>query len=233
VSPVDGRGLAMVAATYVVVAAEFVGLGTAIVRWWDPSSLGTLDADVSRALESIRTDRLTTVSERMSQLSDTYAKIAYGIVLVPVMLWLFRRWHEWTLVFGGLLLEVSIFVTAARIVGRERPPVEQLEQSHTASFPSGHIAAATTFFVALGVVVLMRTRRRGPRVVAWTVMVLGPLAVTWGRLYMGMHHVTDAVGGMVIGVSVVTVVSRVVHRTLPPDESAARHDELVGSARSR
>lgn len=230
-SPIDRTGLGMIVATYVAMTGVMIAIGTVIVEWWDTSALGEADADVNRWIESHRTGWLTTVSEHMSAISDTDHKILYGVVAAPLMLWLFRRWHEWTIVFGGLFLEVSIFMSTQLVVGRERPPVEMLEQSHTSSFPSGHIAAATTFFVGLGVVILMRTHRTAPRVTAWVLMIAGPLAVAWGRVYMGMHYVTDAVAGMTIGVVVVAVMYRAVMRTLPPDECAGRHDELVAAAK--
>lgn len=230
-SPFDRRGLGLMVVAYVVMTSAAIAVGMAIVEWWDPSRFGEADADVNRAIEDLRTGWLTTVSEHMSHLSDTRTKIVLGIVLVPFLAWLFRRWHEAAFLFGGLVLEVSIFGTSARIVGRDRPPVEQLEESFTSSFPSGHIAAATTFFVGLGVVILMRTRRTGPRVVAWMLMIGCPLAVAWGRIYMGMHFVTDAVAGVTIGLVVVAVMYRVVMRTLPPDESPARHDEIVAAAK--
>lgn len=217
--------------TYVAMSALMVTIGFALVEWWDGSSFGAADADVNRWLEERRSDGLTTVSEHLSAISDTNHKIIYGIVCLPLMLWLFRRWHEWVVVFVGLYLELAIFITTQAVVGRERPPVEALEQSHTSSFPSGHIAAATTFFLGLGVVILMRTCRPGPRVVAWVLMILGPLAVAWGRIYMGMHFVSDAVAGIAIGVIVIATMYRVVMRTLPPDESPARHDELVAAAK--
>jgi membrane-associated phospholipid phosphatase len=229
--PFDGVGLGMIAATYVAMTALMITIGTAVVEWWDTSALGDADADINRWLEEHRTGWLTTVSEHMSMISDTNNKILYGVVAAPLMLWLFRRWHEWMIIFGGLFLELAIFMSTQAVVGRERPPVEMLEQSHTSSFPSGHIAAATTFFVGLGVVILMRTRRTAPRITAWVLMIAGPLAVAWGRIYMGMHYVTDAVAGITIGVVVVTVMYRVVMRTLPPDESADRHDALVAAAR--
>jgi membrane-associated phospholipid phosphatase len=228
-SPIDRSGFGIAVMTFLVATACSIGVGFAIVAWWDGNSLGEWDADINRRLEAGRTSDMTTVAEYVSQSSDTLTKILLGVALLPVMLWLFRRWHEWTLIFGGLILEVCIFGLSSMIVGRERPPVEQLDGAPTDSFPSGHIAAATVFYAGLAVVIFMRTERRGPRIVAAVIGIGMPLGIAWARMYLGMHYLTDAIAGVVIGVIVLAVMYRIVLRTLPERESPAAHDRAAAA----
>lgn len=223
-SPIDRVGWMWMIATFVVGTAVTVGLGFAILEFWDGSAAGEQDVAVSEWFEDSRTETLTDVAEKVSLASDTLTKVLVGAVLLPVMLWLFRRWHEWTLVVGGLIVEVCIFGLASEVVGRDRPPVEQLDGAPTNSFPSGHIAAATVFYAGLMLVIFMQTKRTGPRLVALVIGITMPLAMVWSRLYLGMHYVTDAVAGVAIGVVVLAVMWRVVHRTLPAGESPELHD---------
>ena len=229
-SPIDRHGFGIAVLTFVIATACSIGAGFAIVEWWDGSRLGEWDADINRRLEAGRTSGTTTVAEYVSQSSDTLTKILLGVALIPVTLWLFRRWHEWTIIVGGLILEVCIFGLSSVIVGRERPPVEQLDGAPTDSFPSGHIAAATVFYAGLAVVIFMRTERRGPRTIAVIIGVGVPVAMTWARMYLGMHYLTDAIAGVVIGVVVLAVMHRIVHRTLPEWESPAVHDRAAAKA---
>ena len=74
----------------------------------------------------------------------------------------------------------------------------------------------------------MRTRRRWVRVVGVSIAVLGIGATTLARLYQGMHYLTDAVAGMVLGAAVLAVMWHVIHRTLPADESPELHDLEAG-----
>lgn len=224
VSPIDRRGWLLMFATFVIGTAISTALGFAIVEWWEGSSLGAADADLIEWFEDGRTETVNGVAEKVSLASDTLTKVLLGVVLAPVMLWLFRRWHEWALIVGGLVVEVCVFGLSSKLVGRERPPVEQLDGAPTNSWPSGHIAAATVFYAGLALVIFMRTKRRGPRVVAGAVGVAMPLAMVWSRLYLGMHYLTDAVAGVALGAIVLAVMWRVVHRTLPPDESPELHD---------
>lgn len=227
-SPIDRRGGLMMVATWAVSTVVLTVVGLAIVEWWEPGASGERDADLIRWFEDRRTDRLDEVAHFASAFSDTITKVILGVGLIPVFLWLFRRWHEYALIVGGLVVEVCAFGLASRLVGRDRPPVEQLDGAPTDSFPSGHIAAATVFYVGLAMVVFMRTRRAGPRAVAVVIAVVVPLAVIVSRLYLGMHYVSDAVFGVLLGAAVVVVMWRVVHRTLPDAESPDHHDRTAG-----
>ena len=80
------------------------------------------------------------------------------------------------------------------------------------------------FYVGLALVIVMRTTRLGPRIVAAVIAVVMPLGMVASRLYLGMHYLSDAVAGMALGGVVLAVMWRVVHRTLPLEESPAFHD---------
>lgn len=223
-SPIDRTGWWMMLATFVSAAAVLTVAGLAIVQWWDGSAVGRRDADLIRWFEDQRTPSLTRTAELVSLASDTLTKVIIGVALIPVCLWLFRRWHEYALIVGGLVVEVCAFGLSSQLVGRDRPPVEQLDGAPTNSFPSGHIAAATVFYVGLALVIGMRTTRLGPRIVAAVIAVVMPLGMVASRLYLGMHYLSDAVAGMALGGVVLAVMWRVVHRTLPLEESPAFHD---------
>jgi len=223
VAPLDKRGVAAIVATYVVMTGVLTLIGLAIVEWGESSRLGEADADVNRWLERRRTDRWTELAEIGSLLSDTLTKILLGIVLLPVCLWLFRRWHDWTLLFAGLLLEVSIFGTTATLVGRDRPPVEQLDGAPTDSFPSGHIAAAIVFYVGLAMVIFWQTRNVAARTIAVVIAVSAPSAVALSRLYLGMHYPSDALAGAALAVVSLAVVRWALMRTIHRAEPDAVH----------
>ncbi len=222
--PTDRRGVGIMALTAVIGTALSTVIGLAIVNWWEGSALGDADADINIWLEEHRTATWDRLAEYGSTSSDTLTKVILGVVLIPVCLWLFRRLHEYFVLVGGLIVEVTIYGISSEVVGRERPPVEQLGGATTASFPSGHIAAATVFYGGLVVIVFMQTRRTWARALAAVVGSTFVAIVIAARLYQGMHYVTDAIGGVAIGVTVLAVMYRVVHRTLPDGDVSEAHD---------
>ena len=227
-SPIDKRGAGMMAATFVVMTAITTAVGLAVVEWWDGSSAGEADADLNRWLEERRTPSWNHIAEIVSNSGDSIAKIIAGLLFIPLFLWMFRRWHEYALIVGGLVVEVCIFGLSSTLVGRERPPVEQLDGAPTDSFPSGHLAAAVVFYGGIALVFFMRTRRPGIRAVGVALAVIGIVTAGLARLYQGMHYITDEIASLAVSTVVLAVMWRVVHRTLPPEESPAAHDRAAG-----
>jgi undecaprenyl-diphosphatase len=198
VPPLHKRQVAILAGAYVVLLAIYVGVGFAITTWWEGSAAGDRETDFNRWLESNRTESRNTLAEWGSALSNTETKIGLGLVLLPLMLWMYRRWHDWAFLVVSLLFEVSVFGISSKIVVRDRPPVEQLDGAPTNSWPSGHVAAACVFYVGLCMVVYWNTRSRLSRIVFTVLAVLAPLVVITARLYQGMHYLTDVAGGIAL-----------------------------------
>lgn len=120
-------------------------------------------------------------------------------VLIGVLLLVGRqpRLGGWLLVtvFGGGLL--STLVKAG--VGRPRPLLPHpVAHAANASFPSGHALGSIVGVGALLLVVLPRVHA-GAR--PWLVAIgaLAVLAVGFSRLGLGVHYLSDVVGGWVLG----------------------------------
>ena len=117
------------------------------------------------------------------------------------MLWLLRQHHRRLALFltlvpiGGTVLSTAMKV----VVGRSRPDVaEPLDTAFGNSFPSGHSLGSLVCWGALLVVFLpfvpLEHRRK-------TVIGTGVLVVAVGasRLVLGVHFLSDVLGGYVLG----------------------------------
>ena len=178
----------------------------------DDGPVGDADRTVNLWLEDHRTARLDTLSTVGSAFSDTIVKVVLVAVFGGAMVALWKRWHDGVFLATVVIFEASVFVLTSFIVGRERPPVEQLETAApSGSFPSGHAAAAVAFYVGLLIVVSWHTRHRAVRAVLIALAVLVPLAVASSRVYRGMHHPVDVLAGLALGVAALIVVRRAMH----------------------
>jgi undecaprenyl-diphosphatase len=101
-----------------------------------------------------------------------------------------------TTVVGGLLDSV---VKVA--VDRPRPSlVDPVATAHGKSFPSGHAMSSTIVYGALLMVFLpVLARRLRPAVV--TVAATLVVAIGFSRLALGVHYISDVVGGYVLGLA--------------------------------
>ncbi len=206
VAPLHKAQVKLMVLIWLALTTAYVVVGFAIVHLWEPSAAGRADARVSEWFNDRRTDRLNHLADIGSAFSNTETKIGLLIILCPLMLWMYRRWHDWSVLAIGLVFEVTVFFTSSKIVRRDRPHVEQLDAAPTFSWPSGHIAASVVFYVGLATIVFWNTKSRLSRAVFATIAVVVPLIVITSRLYLGMHYVTDAVGGVVLGLLTLLIV---------------------------
>jgi membrane-associated phospholipid phosphatase len=114
---------------------------------------------------------------------------------------------------GAAILNPSV----KHLVARSRPSLVKplISKPSTFSFPSGHAAVASAFYLALALIV---SEGRGWDVARRTRFVWGATAVPglvgFSRVYLGVHYLSDVVGGAALGAC--WVVTCVVAGRLPP-----------------
>lgn len=211
--PLDGPAVARLATAYAVLVGLGSLLGTFLTGWADDRSIGRLDRSISVWLEANRTSTLDALSNLGSGLADTLTVVVVLAALAAGFWFAWRRWDEITLLATALALEVTSFVSIAFVVGRNRPPVEQLDPSPpTSGFPSGHTAAAVALYFGLVLVVYRNTENQMIRLAATALATLVVIAVALSRMYRGMHFLTDVVAGAMLGAACVTIAWLVVRR---------------------
>ncbi len=127
----------------------------------------------------------------------------FWVLIGGSAIWFFRRGDRRLAIFliatslGGGAISTVIKV----VVDRERPEVEQpIGEAFGKSFPSGHAMASTVVYGGLLLVFLPGVHRRWrvPAAVGTGALVL---AVGLSRLGLGVHFVSDVVGGWVMGLA--------------------------------
>ena len=111
-----------------------------------------------------------------------------------------RRWRLAGFLACALAVESGSYRVTTLVVHRHRPDVHRLETLPVnASYPSGHTAAAIAVYGGIALLLTSRIANKGARAAVWTVAALIPVYVAFSRMYRGMHHPLDVLGGMLIG----------------------------------
>jgi len=179
----------------VVLFVLTIGLGLA-AKALPALRLEGLDSAVNR-VNSPLLDDAALVLDRL----DHPAVVAVILAVVFVVLLLVVGWRR---ALGACITTGAGWLTTLvvkTVVAQPRPSTGGLTHllhisPATLSYPSGHVVFAVALVSALAMVC------RGPRSRA-IVLVGGALfvaAVSWSRLYVGVHYGTDVVGGVLNGV---------------------------------
>lgn len=208
----SGRGAAAVriGALTVCQAALMVGLGLLITGPAGGMYPLTVEDRVNEGFVHLRDGALSDVSLIASEAGNTATVIVItvltcvGLILIPRL----PKWREAVFLAVSVSLQALVFLVISASVDRDRPDVAHLDASPpTASYTSGHTGAATALYGGLAVLALSRIR--GPwRKAVGGLLLLIPLLVAVARLYRGMHHPSDVLGGLLNGGLSLLIVGR-------------------------
>jgi undecaprenyl-diphosphatase len=198
--------LAAVALGYAALVALIAGVGLVLTQLLLPiGGFAARDESINRWMADHRDPTL----EHLSWIGST---LAGGVVIpavVGVVLAVFlalRRWRLAAFVLFVICIESGAYRATTLLVHRDRPEVDRLESLPVdASYPSGHTAAALALYGGLLLVLASRVRRSTVTIAACGLLVMIPLFVAWARMYRGMHHLTDSIAGLLLGVGALVV----------------------------
>lgn len=164
-------------------------------------ALGTAQLPLDSALNRRNSPSLDTIALALDKLDQP---LVVGVILLVVfgVMWVFKGWRR---SLGIVVVAGAGWVTCLAVkyaVHLPRPdltdvPHQLLKSASTLSYPSGHVA----FVAALGAALVMVISRRAARVVIAIVFAVLAVVVAASRLYVGVHYLTDTVGGLVNGIA--------------------------------
>ncbi|MBC5776010.1 phosphatase PAP2 family protein [Pontibacter sp. KCTC 32443] len=156
------------------------------------------DQKFTDLLYSMRSDWLSITMFALTQLGEQLAVFVIGGIATLIFLFRKRYWAiiAFWLAMGGVGLSVRF---AKTFISRARPAdVAYYEVEHY-SFPSGHATTAMALFGLLAYF-LYRHNNSGPyrTLIAWPTAIL-ILLVSFSRIYLGVHFLSDVLAGMLLG----------------------------------
>jgi len=164
-----------------------------------------LDRAALHWFESQRTATRTVIALAVTTLgSDVVTLGIVGIVAMSIRK-LSRYWMNRLLVTvsSGLVLnEILKF-----IFYRKRPEFSHpLLHLYTNSFPSGHAQAATVLYGTLIILTISLAESRVLRIAVIPFGIIMIFLISVSRLYLGVHYLSDVIGGVLEGIAWVNAV---------------------------
>lgn len=199
--PVDRYGLrvTLLAVAFILVAVPFATLTYQVL---DGGSLTRMDGRLANELND-RVQGRPQLIAGLKALSFLGKPIVLAIIVAAAAAYAWRREQRRVAAFllvtsgGGGLVNSAVKL----LVDRPRPQVDHpIATAWGESFPSGHSMGSTICYGALLLVFLaVIPRRRRPFAVLATAALV--LAIGASRLLLGVHFLTDVVGGFALGLA--------------------------------
>jgi undecaprenyl-diphosphatase len=195
--PRAATGLALTLALVVIVVSATV-LGVLALLLRGHHTVLPLDralADWGRDDHTSTTDRILTW---ITGLGDTWGIVVTSVVLAVVAL---RRPPRLAVVAFVALVVIGdkLATTLVKdLVERARPTVNPIAATLGPAFPSGHSSTAAALY-ASAALVLARGRSRRTREILAAVAVGLAVAVAATRVLLGVHWLSDVIGGLALG----------------------------------
>jgi membrane-associated phospholipid phosphatase len=166
--------------------------------------------------EVVRTMRTLSLDEaflgQSTAVAWRFTECGYWQALLPVAIVVLLAgviWRRWLLccIFSvaSLLVSWQCADLFQRLYRRPRPEHWLIKHETAFSYPSSHVVIAVAFYGLWAYLLLRSDLSPVVRRVGALLLLLLGLGIAWSRLALGAHHVTDVIGSLFLGMSVVAL----------------------------
>lgn len=188
-------------------------------------SLQPLDETISLRVSLLRTPRLTDTMKFLSELAAPPTLIIGSLLLALLI----RQRQKWFSIFLNLSISVMLNAGLKQIYARPRPVIiTALVTESGFSFPSGHSMGAVAFYgFFIYLIMQSNTRPAIKRTVSALVVTLIAF-IGFSRVYLGVHYISDVVGGFLMSSVYLIVFTAFVNSYIDHDDTLSERIEGIG-----
>ena len=177
----------------VILLAFFSLLAACVALGWTME----IDRAATSAAIANRTPFLSEVAVNVTALGS--APVVTLIAVLAAAYGLVVRRPRLVLALLGIPLAFVVNEVMKLLMRQARPMEAIVALPPSYGFPSGHSVAASALFLTLALVAGARSPHPGVRRLLVGTGIGIALLVAWSRVYLGVHYLTDVVGGLLLG----------------------------------
>ena len=198
-----GLRLSLIVIAVVLVAIPFGLLLVEVLSTGPLTRFDERDATNQNA-QDLSDRRRVDAAEAVTQLGSTTTLIVVVVVAAVFLLAVRRRRRQAVFLVTTAVLGVATNNIIKVAVGRRRPQFEhRVAHGFGNSFPSGHAMNSTVVYGSLLVVAWVHLRTPVRRLAASVVVVGSVVLVATSHVVLGVHYLSDVLGGIVLGTAFV------------------------------
>jgi len=158
-----------------------------------------IDLSIESFIISIRNDNLTKVLTVITNIGS-----AYSLISLTFLISLIGIIKRKKLPINTIINLISVFIISQifkLIIRRPRPAEIFLVKASGYSYPSGHTMVSFAFFSFIAYSLLEKVDNKILKIMIRLITLILIIAIGFSRIYLGVHHFTDVLGGYLLGLS--------------------------------
>lgn len=156
-----------------------------------------IDNQVISYMIGIRNNDLTNIMNIFTNLGSAYFLISLSIIL----LFIIKDKSKALLITINLVYTFFISQIFKIIIQRKRPIDIFLTNAIGYSYPSGHTMVSSSFYLFLTYLITNKIRNKLLCFFIWIISLFLIIIIGFTRLYLGVHYLSDVIGGMLLGIT--------------------------------
>ena len=160
--------------------------------------VNSLDLAVNSFIQSIQNPFLVKLMSYLTSLGDVQILLPLSIIIIAVLVYS-KRYKHGAIASLALILGISSSELLKYLIQRARPE-NALMKLTDYSFPSGHALMSTIFFFLLYFLYKENLKNKFRRKIFLSICIILPILISFSRLYLNIHWLTDVIAGMIIGI---------------------------------
>lgn len=162
-----------------------------------------MDRQAHALFTALSTPWMETLGQTLARVGDTLGVLALALPWAAWLLW--RRRFDALLHLGGGLVTITALNTLGKhLFGRPRPDTPDY-LSGSFSYPSAHASTAVVLFGLAAAFIARELPRRQHHWAYWSAILMATL-MALSRLMIGVHWLSDLIGGALLGLVVCALV---------------------------
>ncbi len=211
IAPDNPRSMLVVLFAAIVVGGG-IALANLAIRIVSNDAVSNLDVSILNLMGEMRNAPADEIMIIITMLGDGIVITALSLT---VLLWLI--WHKAyraAIAATMAVLAGKIFVPILKSAIQRPRPIEIYDGSEAFSFPSGHATMSALVFGILAMLV-SHSMGRWSRALVYAICGLVAVSIAYSRVYLGVHWLSDVLGGLLFG-GVMAAVFGVTIEAIPP-----------------
>ncbi|MDB5244599.1 MAG: phosphoesterase [Parcubacteria group bacterium] len=191
-----GFPLTIFGALFLILLLTFLGITESIVN---SLPIVKFDESFAQSLYHLRSPAAAQFLYTVTHAADQITIIVFAIFSVTYLYFKKELAYLYAILITCLGTEACVYVIKI-LINRPRPIADiayYIENS--ASFPSGHASIAIAFYGFITYYIMTHVPGKGMKATALVLGVLLVVLIGFSRLYLGVHYLSDVLGGFLIG----------------------------------